>query len=287
MFASTRVLFENIVDYAGTFPPAGLCLTDTLHNYARARNRSEKWLVGRLVLPESSLGEFEMLRPGLIDGGGDPAAWRPSIVLAGDGAKSLDRVQALGIAAIEFPPVDSRQICDLASRVPHGIEAFFETPIDADLETRLDAISGARASAKVRTGGVTPGAFPTPAALARFLVSSAKAGVAFKATAGLHHAIRSCYPLTYEPNSPTEHMHGFLNLSVAAALVKSEVDEATVADALADSSSAAFEFEPDGVLWRGFAIGLETLTQTRRFFRSFGSCSLREPAEELARMSLL
>ena len=131
---------------------------------------------------------------------------------------------------------------------PHGsywqpIEAFFEVPLDADLHERLDAISSAGAAAKVRTGGTTPAAIPSPTALADFLYECAQRRLPFKATAGLHHAVRSCYALTYERDSATAVMHGL---------------------------QTALRHDP---------------AATRRFFRSFGSCSFREPAEALARIA--
>ena len=46
----------------------------------------------------------------------------------------------------------------------------------------------------------------------------ADAGVPFKATAGLHHAIRGEYPLTYAKDSPRGEMFGYLNVFIAAAI---------------------------------------------------------------------
>ena len=154
------------------------------------------------------------------------------------------------------------------------IEAFFEVPLDADLHARLDAISSAGGAAKVRTGGTTPAAIPSPTALADFLYECAQRGLPFKATAGLHHAVRSCYPLTYERDSATAVMHGFLNVIAAAALAATGARPSDIAATLAESSAKAL---------------MQTALRhdpaaTRRFFRSFGSCSFREPAEELARI---
>src|SRR5438477_108730 len=72
------------------------------------------------------------------------------------------------------------------------------------------AITGQRA--KIRTGGVTPEAFPKSAEIVRFVRTCLAANVPFKATAGLHHPIRCFHPLTYDADSPQGTMHGFLNL---------------------------------------------------------------------------
>ena len=47
------------------------------------------------------------------------------------------------------------------------------------------------AFAKVRTGGLTPDAIPRPETLADFLLRAAARRMPFKATAGLHHPVRS------------------------------------------------------------------------------------------------
>lgn len=278
--ASIRALLEHSVDYAGTFPPASLPLGAALANYARERSGSEAWLLGRLVVSEGSLDQVETALPDQ-----PPGEYRLSVVLGSDAPTQLARVMAFNerctgrarIASVEFPPAPPAEIAGLVRRVSNTLEAFFEAPVDADLETRLDAIAAAGAAAKVRTGGIKAGAIPSPASLAAFLYGCAQRGLAFKATAGLHHAVRSCYPLTYESGSPTAVMHGFLNVAVAAALAKTGASLTDIGDALDEPSAKALVrtatlHNPGGV---------------RHFFRSFGSCSFREPVDELARLNLL
>src|ERR1035441_3077289 len=67
-------------------------------------------------------------------------------------------------------------------------------------EAPLDRVTGA--FAKVRTGGLTPDAVPAPAAIANFLRCAAHRRLPFKATAGLHHPLRSLRPLTDAAGSP-------------------------------------------------------------------------------------
>jgi hypothetical protein len=295
MLASTHVLLEAIFDYAGTFPPASLPLADALSNYARDRTSAEHWLLGRLVLPAASLPEFERLARSLPPVG-PKASWDLTVILGVDPADQLDKVLSFNrqtttgarVASIEFSPLRPGEIRDLKGRIPETIEAFFETPFDADVERRLDAIAVIGRMAKVRTGGVTAGGFPNAESLVRFLGVCADAGIAFKATAGLHHAVRGCYALRDEPGSETATMHGFLNVCVAAALVRTGAGASEAVDALVESSADPFQFGAGGVAWRDRTLTNDDLAATRRhFFRSFGSCAFREPVDELARLRLL
>ena len=119
------------------------------------------------------------------------------------------------------------------------------------MNPRINAIAASGALAKVRTGGIATGAFPGPEGLVRFLEACSSAGVAFKATAGLHHAVRGCYPLTYEPESQIETMHGFLNVSIAAAIVYTGGGSSEAVTALRETSAEMFEFRAEGLVWRG------------------------------------
>jgi hypothetical protein len=289
---STHALLDGILDYAGTFPPASLTLADALAEHARARNSADAWLLGRFVLPAVNLSDFERLAPGVVsDERANP--WELSVILSADSRSQLERVHAFNetwagkvhVAAVEFGPVPVPEIAALARAVPGGLEMFFEAPLDADLERRLRATDAAGAAAKIRTGGTTAGTSPTPAGIVHFLETAGEAGVAFKATAGLHHAMRGCYPLTNHAGSHTETMHGFLNLAVAASLVRTDRPQPDALDALVESSVDAFEFRSDGLRWRGRTIPTFDLADTRaRFFRSFGSCAFQEPADELRRL---
>jgi hypothetical protein len=274
-----RTLLAHVVDYAGTFPPANLALDAAASTYAREHAGPDAWLLGRFVIGVQSLDAMNEKGAGGIV---DPFALS---VIAGPDARALAQVDAFNarwagrarVASIEFlpaAPADVAGLMRLTDLTGSPVEAFFEVPLDADLHARLDAISSAGGAAKVRTGGTTPAAIPTPTALADFLYACAQRRLPFKATAGLHHAVRSCYALTYEPDSATAVMHGFLNVIAAAALSATGARPSDIAATLAESSAKAL---------------MQTALRhdpaaTRRFFRSFGSCSFREPAEALAQI---
>jgi hypothetical protein len=274
---SADTLFRGVLDYAGMFPPASLAIGDAMATYARYRASAEAWMLGTFVISADRLAEF------------DPAIGPVSIVMnaatAADVEPTLRTGRRVRIAAIEFRPVAPDDVSALAAEVPGNIQAYFEVAPDASLERGLDAVAASGGSAKIRTGGLMPDAFPPASAIYRFMRACADRGLCAKATAGLHHALTGRYPLTYEATSATASMYGFLNVCTAAALVHAGMTEEEVLPVLAESSPAAFRFDDEDVGWRDYSIPTSDLAATRQtLFRSFGSCSLQEPIEELKRM---
>ncbi|HVR41228.1 MAG TPA: hypothetical protein VMU84_19195 [Thermoanaerobaculia bacterium] len=148
--------------------------------------------------------------------------------------------------------------------------------------TDLDAIARAGLRAKIRTGGVTPDAFPSTESVAQFIRACKEKGIAFKATAGLHHPVRCVKPLTYEPDAPTGTMHGFLNVFLAALFVDD------TEEILRETDPRAFVFTDEGVRWRDHFASTDEIARMRRdFAMSFGSCSFEEPIEDLKELRFL
>jgi hypothetical protein len=190
------------------------------------------------------------------------------------------------IEVVELKASTVNEIGHQRNDLPARFIAYFEIPIIADVSPLVKAIATAGARAKIRTGGITPEAFPGAERIVDFLAACKHGGVAFKATAGLHHAVRGEYRLTYEPGTPKAMMYGFLNLFVAAALLYTGETGDTAAAALEDREPSAFSFSDDAIQWREKRIALEEIVKFRsRFGISFGSCSFREPIDELASLT--
>ena len=292
MPASVHVLLHSVIDYAGTFPPAQLSLPAAMAAYARAASGPDAAMLGRFVLPASQLEECARLADRSAHTGRSP--W-PLSVVVGDAALDLSRVTAFDrrpggakIRAVEFGPGQAAAIGAVVERIPGGVEAFFELPLDADLEARIDDVARHGALAKVRTGGTVADAVPPAAEVVRFMRACRSSHVAFKATAGLHHAFCGSYPLTYDADSARGRMFGFLNVAVAAALVQADGSPEEATAALGEPSPRAFAFGETGLVWKDRVISLTALGDTRRhLFRSFGSCAFQEPIEELAQLGML
>lgn len=300
MKQSLRVLLEGLIDYAGLFPPAELGMTAAVRNYAAYRQSEHHWVLGRFIVPAARLDEFEQAAAEYWPRDGAAGYWQLSVLggaqLEADIARinSFNRRRTVGDAAavmidtIEIKAATSAEI-EAALRVMHPtLTCYIEIPLGDELTEQLRAIADAGALAKVRTGGVTAEGFPSAHDLARFIAACAKEDVGFKATAGLHHPLRAVNPLTYNADSATALMHGFLNVFLAAAFAQNGMGVAQLAELLEETSPAAFHFAEDSVAWREQMLVKAHLRNTRRLFATaFGSCSFAEPIEDLQKIGLL
>jgi hypothetical protein len=289
--SAVRTLLAGAIDYAGLFPPAALTMGEAVRNYAVYLDSADAWALGRFVVPVARLGELHESAADLASPGQRP--WRLSAVAGVGGAADWPLVERLAtseavVDALELRIRTADDVYAAAAALPRDLEVFYEVPIDSDPAPVVAAIARAEGKAKVRTGGVTPDAFPRLEDLARFIVTCARAGVPFKATAGLHHPVRATYRLTYDAASSRGEMFGFINVLLAAAFARAGIGASTVADVLAERDPSAFRFLPDGVEWRDRRLGMNALAETRASLAlSFGSCSFTEPIEELGTLGLL
>jgi len=269
-------------------------------NYAQDQMAPYAWMLDRFVLPASRLDEFEALLPTLEDS--KASQWSLSVILSGDVESEIERVRArcvpvadslnnpnIAVTALEFPSLAPTQIERILPHLPTGVDSFFEIPLSENPEPYLAVLQHTGAAAKVRTGGITAEAFPNVSQLCECILAFAEAKVPFKATAGLHHPLRDQHRLTYEPDSSSTMMYGFLNVAVLAALVYwQKLTPQEGLEVLEESSIEGFQFKVDGISWRDRDLNISQIAETRqRFFRSFGSCSFQEPIDDLKHLKLL
>ena len=286
--APLRALLAGSIDYAGLFPPAALPLAAVCANYTGDSTSAESWALGRLVVPARRLRELRELQPP----GSTP--WRVAALigddLAGDVA-TIREINASGTISIETAESHTPSISAVgaAARALDGVCASYaEIPVVDDPAPLVDAIAAAGARAKIRTGGVTRDAFPTAVQVARFIRCCSARSVAFKATAGLHHPMRGEYRLTYDSNAACGTMFGFLNLFAAAVLAQIDDTDASVVAVLEERDPASLHFDQDGIRWRGHFLPTPVVAAARDVsVTSFGSCSFREPIDDLRQIGLL
>ncbi len=297
------LLLREAIDYAGLFPPAALAMGPAVEEYARYLRGDDRWALGRFVVPATRLDEMAVAAATIpLRAGEGGAHWRVSALL-GDAGAELPRVAAFNARqGIEVPgtPGDARvdsvelkatspaEILAASRVIPRELAAYVEIPVrGGDPRPLLGAIADAGLRAKVRTGGVVAEAFPSPIELARFLAACVEVGVRFKATAGLHHPLRAEYRLTYAPDAPRGTMFGFLGVFAATALLREGGSVAEAAELLDELDPRAIQATGDALCWRGHRWGADAIAGMRAQLAGFGSCSFREPLDDLTALGLL
>ena len=236
-----HALLARLIDHAPMFPPASLPVEEALAEDRRALESRHAFMLARLVWPASSAQAL-------------PADRAISLVLDAEPAGAPEAVEA-------------RYRDDLGELAGLSEEVYVEVPVDEALDDRLDAVASHGFQAKVRCGGAE---VPSSAELGRFVRACRARGIAFKATAGLHHAVR------------TNGEHGLLNLLAAGAFTGDE--EA----ALSERDASAFALTGSAFSWRDRAAGADDLAGLRGgLLHSVGSCSFFEPIEELEALGML
>lgn len=283
--ASLAVLTSNLVDYAGLFPPASLSIRDTASNYAAYRAAPHSSMLGTLIVPAARLGELaatpiEHARISALLSDDREVSAR---TIAEFNEAHSGRLRVASVEAQITSPADAERIARLFGA---ELGVFLEFPV-AETSDFVPRLKEAGARAKLRTGGVTPDAIPSSDAIAGFIVACA-GEVPFKATAGLHHPIRSSHPLTYESGAVCGTMHGFLNVFVAATFACAGGTASQLVSILDDDDATAFRFTDHALSWRGETASIDEVRRCRNEFAlSFGSCSFQEPVDDLTRLGLL
>jgi hypothetical protein len=307
-----HVVFGELIDYAGLFPPAQLDMAAAVAEYRAARSGRYGWVLGRFLCPTPRLAELagELTRSMVT---GEPA-WKIGAIFDTDPASSAGDAQAFTTAmapaativlaesplpaeaADGRPPADAAQVINpnlrAAASISPELSISLEVPRTSAWRDGIPAAVQAIAAlagtshrdvgAKLRCGGLEPSQFPSVAQVACFIGAAAQAEVAFKATAGLHHPVRHLDP------ELGGYRHGFLNLLTATSLAVAGEGSSALEAAISEEDPAAFQLAGSGLSWQGRRIGTSVLQRTRRdAFTAYGSCSFNEPISDLIALGFL
>ena len=262
-----------IVDDAAIFPPGDAPLHEATAAYGARSAEDGAELVGTFVLRDTDLP--------LVRGFGGPL----SVVVTGGagqlaGPAGLCAKLGLSLAGLEIavrdlddPAGAARRIVaavgDLAVDVPVFVE-LPPTPAEHGWLAAADVVAQSELRLKFRTGGLDAAAYPTAATLAGWIDAALDRETPFKCTAGLHRAVR------HTADDGFEH-HGFVNVLVATRLLFDGVGTEPAVEALEQRDAAALVATAETL----------DLAGARRWFTSFGSCSVSEPWDDLRELGLL
>ena len=300
MVESLQILLGGVIDYAGMYPPAELPLNEALRSYVRYKQGKEAWIVDRFICPASKVSELEAA-----------LKWQnydARFGLCATGRKSEDNAEFLSNALIDIKaarravnvffdafetrlPVsalDSADLSFLILRIVRALEdeteLYLEIPMtenwESEIPRAIEAIAKSRrCRAKIRCGGPSKEAVPTVDQLALFISACASAKVPFKATAGLHHPIR-----TVDERAGTQ-VHGFMNVLVAAAVARTfDASRADLISILSATDTSCFRCLESRISVGNWHLSLKQLRAARDFVIGYGSCSVNEPLADLAQM---
>jgi hypothetical protein len=164
---SVQALLAGAIDYAGLFPPSAVSMAEAVLNYAAYRNTDYNWMLGRFVVAAARLDEFyETAQDFVSRDGGDP--WRLAVVVGDDFVRTLSQVKTFnaehgpGVVcdSVEVKADSVGMIENAAASLTGDIMAYFEIATYAAMPDLISAVAIKGQRAKIRTGGVTPEAFP-------------------------------------------------------------------------------------------------------------------------------
>ena len=314
---------EDIIDYAGLFPPAKLGMNSAVNEYLRCRSDKHSWMLGRFVCPvhglkelEASCREFSDNSPIQISAITSPIKtdmdFQDSLfceletikefIANSNGKATVDiiEIKLSGKLLNSDNPIVFRQMLEDADHLIgySGIKRvtlFFEILFSADCHNHAKKIiqecsvfnrksSGAkRVGVKIRCGGAHPSFVPKSADVAFAISESRDAKIPFKATAGLHHPIRHLNSQTKVPS------HGFMNLFAAGILAWVHgLSDARIVSVLEDQCSENFVFTSETFRWKNLKASVQEIASAREaLMTSYGSCSFQEPVCDLTQLGLL
>lgn len=269
----------GLVDDAAIFPPGDAPLAQAAADHQARRSGPYADLVGTFVARDTDLPDLKATPLAL------------SVVVTGGaghvgGLAKLARRLHIAVEGIEIalrdpddPAGNARRVAAAVDAARHEGQFDDHVPVYVELPTlgsgpdpgsawlaAADEVAAREFRLKFRTGGLDASAYPSSAVLAGWIDAALDRETPFKCTAGLHRAVR------HTGEDGFEH-HGFLNLLVATRQAWDGAGRDEVVATLEERS--------------GDALDTAELERARRWFTSFGSCSVSEPLDDLITLGLL
>lgn len=287
MAESLRKLLESAIDYAGLFPPAKLPIESAASEFQSIINGAERWIVRRFVCPVAELENLVPFVPKAVDQPWEISALGTRVDQFDADLKLIEQFEIetggrclVSGFEVKASPKDVTK-SNIRNIADGGFdEAFFELAWGDNMSECLHhLVSEEGVGAKARTGGLTKDLFPTVEQLANFVHECISLDLPFKCTAGLHHA------LPFDDQDIHVTHHGFLNVALGTALtLVHDLSRAELGEVLAMNMPSDFKIDDKKVQCRDWTLTVEDIEDSRDFFRSFGSCSVREPLDTLAEL---
>lgn len=318
---SIKHFCENLIDYAGLFPPAMLKLPAAFDNYIKYKNSEFKWMLSKFICPVKMIQELEELiikkysgekdiQLSILGRGGhniddftknfliDIKLWKDLNSKFGDSiiTNTFEIKLPNEIITSHDPKKISGFIEFISSNIEKNISRpvfiFFEGHIGTEWKKNVRSllngieilnVNKRNFGYKLRTGGVERYSFPSPE-LVSFCIKECLIGeIPLKFTAGLHHPFRH-----YDSEIETM-MHGFVNVFAAGIIaMRHNISNFGLKEILTDENPDNFVFTENYFSWNDWKIKISDIKLAREnLVISFGSCSFDEPVGDLKNLGLL
>ena len=275
--------FRGLVDDAAVFPPGDSPLPEALTAYVERRDEWYADLVGSFVVTDTALPEVDADVPVSVVLTGGAGAIAGALGFA---AKKGKQVAGLEIALRDLDDLagNARRVsaavdaCRGEGALPNDVPVFVEMPQGEATTAWLsaaDVVAESEHRLKFRTGGLEADRFPSADELASWIDAALDRETPFKCTAGLHHAI------AHRDHETGFAHHGFLNVLIATRQAFDGASQAEVATLLAD------HYPNDLVALARQGLQSDALSGARRWFTSFGSCSVQDPLDDLVGLGVV
>ena len=247
MKASLQKFMDELIDYAGLFPPAELPLGEAIHEYISHVSDKERWMLGRFIIPISQLddlGKFiakfdkiGILRLSVL--GAQTTTEEEFLEQTKNEVSIINEYRKKHEGKVTIEVIETK----LPSQTPskkvmtkvvnllnkNSLEHYHEFPElpyvginyatnedegdwDEKITPTIKIISKLENTGiKMRCGGIVKDAFPSVEQVAAMIQNCSIYQVPIKFTAGLHH------PLRHHSNEYNTEMHGFINMFSASA----------------------------------------------------------------------
>jgi len=291
------------VDDAAIFPPARTDLDQAVADHYVHRSSEYAAMVGGFVVSDvkvADLAEVVSKRaPSVVEERAPASVSKPPtvavnlVVTGGAGAIEpavtwVTRSEGVDLRAVEFALRDEDDLAHNARRLVQVVDSLDEVLDEVTVFAEppklygspphgwlaaLDELAAREIALKFRTGGLSEDLFPSATELATCIEAALDRELPFKCTAGLHHAVRN-----RDDETGFQH-HGFLNVLLATRVSLDGGSPEDVARVLeeTDASAMASRLSADP----------DQAARTRRWFTSFGSCSVLEAHEDLVELGLM
>jgi hypothetical protein len=281
---STSALWPGLVDDAALFPPGNAPMPQALSAHSRHTSSWYAQLIGPFLCPATRLGDLRRSRSRQEHAPEAPLGVRIILDTGTAGlapaAKVVRDDEALALCGVELPlrgddlGAAARRATLALRELEDDLASYVEVPRATGWQNALDVLAEEGLAAKYRTGGESPDAVPPPEELADLILGCLDRELPFKCTAGLHHVVRHTDPATGRDQ------HGFGNLALAVRVALDGGSAGEVAATLAERDAPV-------VASRLAELDSAAAKSVRRWFRSFGSCSVLEPVDDLVSLGLL